>query len=239
MAEQYWPGEDPIGKTFRPGTPDMLLPLMQIVGVVGNTTQFGAQKGEQVEYYTLLSQWPAAMNLHLVVRTTHEPSGVIASLRTAIHDVAPDESVFDVALLETRIANAAADRRFSMGLFAFFAAIALLLAAIGIYGVMACLVGQRTRDIGIRMALGAQRRDILRNVLTRGLIPALLGAVCGLAAAAMGSRLLQSQLFGITTADVPTYLASAAILLAVALVACAIPAIRAARTNPLNILRTD
>ena len=239
MAEQYWPGEDPIGKTFRLGTPDMILPLLQVVGVVGNTTQFGAQKGDQVEYYTLLSQWPAALNLHLVVRTAQEPTGVVSSLRTAIHAVVPDEPIYDVELLANRIANSTADRRFSMGLFAFFAATALLLAAIGIYGVMACLVGQRTRDIGIRMALGAQRRNILRNEITRGLIPALLGAVCGLAVAGMGSRLLQSQLFGITPADLPTYLVSAVILLSAALGACAIPAFRAARTNPLEVLRTE
>ena len=239
MAEQYWPGEDPIGKTFRLGTPDMILPLLQVVGVVGNTTQFGAQKGDQVEYYTLLSQWPAALNLHLVVRTVQEPTSVVASLRTVIYAVVPDEPIHDVELLANRIANSTADRRFTMGLFAFFAATALLLAAIGIYGVMACLVGQRTRDIGIRMALGAQRRDILRNVITRGLIPALLSAVCGLAGARLGSRLLQSQLFGITPADLPTYLASAVILLSAALGACAIPAFRAARTNPLEVLRTE
>ncbi|HEX2100502.1 MAG TPA: ABC transporter permease, partial [Candidatus Synoicihabitans sp.] len=239
MADQFWPGEDPVGKTFQLGTPELKLPLFHIVGVVGNTTQFGAEQGEQVEYYTLLSQWPAALTLHLVVRTQQEPAEVMPSLRAAIREVAPDEPIFDVEVMEARIASYTSGRRFSMGIFIFFAATALLLAAIGIYGVMACIVGQRTRDIGIRMALGAQRVDVLRHVLTRGLAPALLGAGLGLGGAWAGSRLLQSQLFGITGNDVPTYVASALILLLTAFGACALPAWRAARTDPLKVLRAD
>ena len=141
--------------------------------------------------------------------------------------------------MSTRIANFSSDRRFNMGLFAFFAATALLLATIGIYGVLACLVGQRTREIGIRMALGAQRADVLRNVIGRGLSVAVPGVVIGLAGAWAGSRALKPQLFGVSGDDVLTYSASAVLLLIAALAACALPARRAAKVNPTEALRSE
>jgi predicted permease len=239
MAEQFWPDENPIGKVFQIGLPEMKLARMRIVGVVGNTTQIGAERGEQVEYYTLLSQWPATISLHLAVRTHQEPASVVASLRHAIREVAPDEPIFDVELMSDRIANFSSDRRFSMGLFSFFAATALLLATVGIYGVLACLVSQRTREIGIRMALGAQRADVLRNVMRRGLIVAIPGVLAGLVAAWAGSRALQSQLFGITHADLPVYALSGGFLLLAALIACALPAQRAVKVNPVEALRSE
>lgn len=239
MAEQFWPGEDPIGKMFQLGLPDMKLARMKIIGVVGNTTQVGAERGDQVEYYTLLSQWPATISLHLVVRTHGDPHGVVASLRSAIREAAPDEPIFDIELMSARIANFSSDRRFNMGLFSFFAATALLLASVGIYGVLACLVGQRTREIGIRMALGAQRSDVLRNVIGRGLGVALPGIVIGLAGAWAGSRALKSQLFGITGDDLLTYSVSGLLLVAAALIACALPARRATKVNPTEALRSE
>jgi Acidobacterial duplicated orphan permease len=239
MAEQFWPNEDPIGKTFRIGNLDMNLARMRIIGVVGNTLQMGAERGEQVEYYTLLSQWPATIALHLVARTQQDPLGVVASLRSAIREVAPDEPIFDVERMSTRIANFSSERRFNMGLFAFFAATALLLATVGIYGVLACLVGQRTREIGIRMALGAQRSDVLRNVIGRGLAVAFPGVLVGLACAWLGSRALSSQLFGITGGDLLTYAISGLLLLVAALIACAVPARRAANVNPTESLRAQ
>ncbi len=239
MADRFWPGENPIGKTFQVGEPGMQMPRMKIIGVVGNTTQTGAENGEPVEYYTPLSQWPATMMLHLVVRTRQDPAAAVASLRRAIHEVAPDEPIFDVALMTERIGNFSSDRRFKMDLFAFFAGTAVLLSSIGIYGVLACLVGQRTRDIGIRMALGAQRAQVLRNVIGHGLMLALPGVALGLVVAWAGSRVLESQLFGITGADVPAYVASGLVLLGAALLACALPAQRAARVDPIAALRTE
>jgi ABC-type antimicrobial peptide transport system permease subunit len=126
-----------------------------------------------------------------------------------------------------------------MGLFSFFAATALLLAVVGIYGVLACVVGQRTREVGIRMALGAQRRDVLRDVLARGLRLALPGVLLGLAGAWGVSRLLQSQLFGVTAADPLTYAAGALLLLLAAVAACLLPARRATRVNPIEALRAE
>jgi len=164
---------------------------------------------------------------------------VLASVRTAVRAVALDEPIFSVELMTSRIADFSSDRRFNMGLFTFFAATALLLAVIGIYGVLSCVVGQRTRDIGIRMALGAQRMDVLRNVLGRGLWLALPGVLLGLAGAWTGSRLLESQLFGIRGTDPFTYGAGAVLLLLAALVACYVPARRAASVNPIEALRAE
>jgi len=239
MAEQFWPGEDPVGKTFQFGYPEMHLPVMQIIGVVGNTRQGGLDQGEPAEYYCLLRQFAAPMYLHLVVRTRADPAGVLGSVRAAVKALAPDAPVYDVALMEDRIANFSSDRRFNMTLFAFFAATALLLAIIGIYGVLACLVGQHTRDIGVRLALGAQRADVLRGVVLHGFGLALPGTLLGLAGAWAGSRLLQSQLFGISASDAATYLVAAVLLLLAALLACLVPARRATRVDPIEVLRAE
>jgi hypothetical protein len=239
MADQIWPGEDPIGKRFQLGFPEMHLPAARVIGIVGSTTQLGLDRGELPEFYCLLKQYPAPMGLHLVVRSRADPAGVLASVRTAVRAVAQDEPIFSVELMTSRIAGFSSDRRFNMGLFTFFAATALLLAVIGIYGVLSCVVGQRTRDIGIRMALGAQRKDVLRNVLGRGLWLALPGVLLGLAGAWTGSRLLESQLFGIQGTDPVTYGAGAVLLLLAALAACYVPARRAASVNPIEALRAE
>ena len=152
---------------------------------------------------------------------------------------APDEPIFDVELMSARVADFASDRRFNMGLFTFFAATALLLAVIGIYGVLSCVVGQRTREVGIRMALGAMPRDVLRDVLARGLRLALPGVVLGLLGAWGVSRLLQSQLFGVAATDPLTYAAGALLLLSAAVAACLVPARRAMRVNPVEALRAE
>jgi predicted permease len=239
MADQIWPGEDAVGKRFQFGFPEMHMPAVLVIGIVGNTTQTGLDRGESAEYYCLLKQYPAPMPLHLVVRTRADPGSVLASVRTVVQAVAPDEPIFDVELMTSRIAGFSSDRRFNMGLFIFFAATALLLAVVGIYGVLACVVSQRTREVGIRMALGAQRRDVLRDVLARGLRLALPGVALGLAGAWAVNRLLQSQLFGVTGTDPITYAGSALLLLLAALVACYVPARRATRINPTEALRSE
>jgi ABC-type antimicrobial peptide transport system permease subunit len=179
------------------------------------------------------------MSLHLVVRTRADPAGVLASVRTAIRSAAPDEPTFDVELMTSRVSGFSSDRRFNMGLFIFFASTALLLAVVGIYGVLACVVSQRTREVGIRMALGAQQLDVLRNVLARGLRLAIPGVLLGLAGAWAVSRLLQSQLFGVTGTDPLTYSASALLLLIAAVLACYVPARRAMLVNPTEALRAE
>lgn len=239
MADELWPGTDPIGKPLQLGSIDMNFPRARVIGIVGNTTQVGAERGIAPECYFILRQWPAAMNFHLVVRSRADPSSLAGTIRAALHEAAPDEPVFDVQLMSERIASFSSDRRFNMGLFAFFAGTALLLAVIGIYGVLACIVGQRTREIGIRIALGAQRGDLLRGVLLRGLALAIPGVVVGLGGAWAGSRLLQSQLFGVSGNDVPAYLVGALLLILAALLACVVPARRATKVNPITALRAE
>jgi ABC-type antimicrobial peptide transport system permease subunit len=160
-------------------------------------------------------------------------------VRRAIRELEPDQPVYDIELMSDRIAGFSSDRRFSMGLFIFFALTALLLAATGIYGVLACLVGQRTREFGVRMALGAQGRDVLRQVMGRGLKVVLPAIGLGLIGARLGSRELQSQLFGVTGADRLTYAISGSLLLVTALLACIHPAVSASRTDPAVVLRSD
>ncbi len=239
MADKVWPGEDPIGKRIKLGFPNDPMSEARIIGIVGSTTQLGPEQGEPSEFYFAMRQYPAPMYSHLVVRTRADPAGVVASVRSAVRAVAPDQPIYDVKLMTERVADFSSDRRFNMGLFTFFAATALLLAVIGIYGVLAFVVGQRTREIGVRMALGAQRRDILRDVLARGLRLAVPGTLLGLAGAWVGSRLMQSLLFGVTATDGVTYLAGAALLLLAAVVACWIPARRATRVNPTDALRAE
>lgn len=164
---------------------------------------------------------------------------LLLALGGGILGVLAGQPIFDVELMSSRITNFSSDRRFTMGLFVFFAATALLLAAVEIYGVMACLVEQRTREIGIRVALGAQRSDVLRTVIERGLTVATAGVAIGLVTAWVGSRWLQSQLFGITGADLPAYAASGLLLLIAALLACVVPARRAAAVNPVEALRAE
>jgi putative ABC transport system permease protein len=238
MADQFWPGEDPIGKRFRLGWPELHAPWVQIVGVVGNTTQTGLERGESAEFYLSLQQFPTPEG-YVVVRTRMDPAAALASVRAAIQSVVKDEPIHDVQLMSERMAGFISGRRFNMDLFAVFAGVALLLALVGIYGVLSFFVSQRTREVGIRMALGAQRRDVLFDVLARGLRLAVPGVGLGLAGAWGVSSLLQSQLFGITGTDPLTYVGGALLLLLVALAACLIPARRAASINPTEALRAE
>ncbi|HUJ43159.1 MAG TPA: ABC transporter permease [Opitutaceae bacterium] len=239
MADRYWPGEDPIGKRFRLGTPDMQFPWVQVVGIVGNTTQTGLDRGATEEFYLSLRQFPTPVGMHLVVKTRMDAAAALASIRPAIQAVASNEPIHDVKPMAERLADFVSGRRFNMNLFTFFAGTALLLSVIGIYGVLSFVVSQRTREVGIRMALGAQRRDVLRDVLARGLRLAVPGALLGLAGAWAGSRLLQSQLFGVAASDPVTYVVSALLLLLAAVFACWIPAHRATRVNPTEALRAE
>ncbi len=239
MAEMLWPGEDALGRQFQMGLPQMNLPRFRVVGIAGNTTQRGLDQEIAPEFYAPMRQFPMPMTCHLVVRSRQDPAALLGSVRQAIKAVAPDETVHDIKIMSERIAERSADRRFNTGLFAFFGAVGLILSAIGIYGVLTFNVGRRTREIGIRMALGARPADVLREVLGSGLLLVLVGAALGSIGAFAGARLVQSQLFGVSGLDAFAYLVAALPLVATACVACWLPARRATRVDPLVALRAD
>jgi len=239
FARRYWPGEDPLGKRIKfPGSAARPQPWRTIVGVVRDVKQYGVDKPSTMQIYLPEAQSPVSW-LTLAVRTTGAPARMLNAIRTEIRSVDPDQAVFEVATMESLLAEAIAKRRFVMLLLAVFAALALTLAAIGIYGVMAYTVAQRTQEIGIRMALGAQTGDVLRLVVGQGMRLALGGVGIGLVAALGLTRLMTTLLFGVSATDPLTFVLIAVMLLLVALLACWIPARRATKVDPMVALRCD
>jgi predicted permease len=240
MARQFWPGENPIGRRIRTGgfdvTPDT--PWMTIVGVVNSVKQDALDAESRIAYYRFQGQTPSrAMNV--VVRSATEPAGLTGAVTTEIRTLDPDLPIYKMRTMEERVEASLAERRFSMLLLTLFAVLALGLAAIGIYGVMSYLVGQGTREFGIRLALGAAPRDLLLLVVRQGMSIAVVGMVLGLAGAFALTRFMRTLLYGVQASDPVTFAAIAATLTLVALVACFVPARRAARIDPIVSLRTE
>ena len=240
MANQFWPGEDPLGKRIRTGgfdvTPDT--PWMTIVGVVGGVKQDALDADSRIAYYRFQGQTPSrAMNV--VVRSRLDPSGLAAAVTGQIRALDPDLPIYKMRTMGERVEASLAERRFSMLLLTCFAVLALGLAAIGIYGVMAYLVSQSTRELGIRLALGAAPRDLLVLVVRQGMLVAATGMVIGLCGAFALTRFMRALLFGVQASDPATFLAIAMTLTLVALAACYVPARRAARIDPIVSLRTE
>jgi putative ABC transport system permease protein len=237
MAEKYWPGADPIGRRVRLG-PGSDGPWLAVVGVVGDVRQIGLADPPKEELYSSFHV-VTSQEMSMVVRTGDDPERLGAAVTAAIRSVDPEQPVFSVMSMERVIENASAERRISMVLLLLFAGMALLLSAIGIYGVMAYTTTQRRHEIGIRLALGAAAPDVLRLVVAQGMRLVLLGVAAGLLGAWLLSRALTSQLFGITAQDPLTYAAVALLLGSVALVATWVPARRATRVDPMISLRVE
>ena len=237
MAEKYWPGADPLGKRMRLNGPINEYPWMQVVGVVQNV-KHELQTPVTADYYLPNTQdvWSSMV---LVARTKGDPLSLAADMRQQVWSLDKDQPVFEVRTMAQVRALSVSLYSFSSFSLGIFAAIALMLAAIGIYGVMSYAVMQRTQEIGIRMALGARASDVLKLVVRSGMTLALLGVVAGLAGAFALTRLLQSLLFGVTPTDVPTFALVTLGLLLVALLACYIPARRATKVDPLVALRYE
>ncbi|HJQ25182.1 MAG TPA: ABC transporter permease [Blastocatellia bacterium] len=239
-ADLDFPGENPVGKRINMGGTDANnQPFwMQIVGVAANVRSIELQEAPTPEVYTCALQDPFS-TMSVVIRTTVEPTAIAATLRETAQAVDKAQPVSDVRTMENIVSEAVTQPRFNLILLAIFGGIALVLSASGIYGVMAYTVTQRTHEIGIRMALGARGGDVLRMVMGQGLRLTATGIGCGLLASLLLTRYLSSLLFGVSATDVVTFAVVAVFLAGVALVACFVPARRAAKTDPMVALRYE
>jgi putative ABC transport system permease protein len=240
MAERYWPGEDAIGRQFMMGTDDK--PWLTIVGIVGAVRHNAVVEEPRAEMYVAHAQLPghiqsAPRGMTLVVKTNGNPLGFAGALREAVRGIDRNLPVSDIRAMEAVAADALSQPRFVTFLLGVFAAIALALAAIGIYGTVSLLVAERTQEMGIRLALGAERSSILRMVLGQGLALTAAGLGLGLAGAVFLTRTLAGLVYGVGTLDPLTFAAVPAILCIVALLACLVPAVRAASVDPITTLR--
>ncbi len=241
FAQRVFHSNDVLGRRMKLAAPDSQVPWMEIVGVAGNVKvrSLRQSRSEEPVVYTPLLQSRVIVGLTVLVRTQGEPAAVFASLRNAIHQLDPQIAVFGVTTLRERMGEDARDTHSYAMLISLFATLAVALAGVGIYGVMAHMVGQRTREIGLRMALGALPSDALALVLRQGTKLAVIGVIFGVAGAVAASRLLRTLVFGVSVTDATTYAFASLLLLGIALLGCAIPAWRAARLDPLRALRHE
>jgi putative ABC transport system permease protein len=242
FAKTYFPNENPLGRRIQLGaTPENDVPTMEIVGVVSNVTQgLGLDpKAEMFVPYKQGDQLLPVFQLSVVIRTAADPHQEASSLRSAVAEIDPNQPIVKIRTMEDNMAATVAQPRFRTWLIGIFAALALLLAAVGIYGVMSYSVTQRTNEIGIRVTLGAQPNDVFRAVVGEGLRYALLGVAIGIAAGLALTRLLASFLYGISAYDPATFIAVAVLLVAVSAAASFFPARRATRVDPIIALRYE
>jgi predicted lysophospholipase L1 biosynthesis ABC-type transport system permease subunit len=238
MADRFWPGADPIGKRIKLGPEDSREPWMEVVGVAGDVKQSSLADRFKSQVYFPLGQTPVR-SLTLVAKSSSGPAAAAAALRRAVAGTDGNQPVWGAAGLESLLAETVAPRRFSTALLSAFAALALLLAMVGIYGVLSNSVGERRREIGLRLTLGAGASNVVRLVVLEGMRPVLLGLAAGALATAGMSRLVKRLLFEVSPNDPATVLAALLVVGAVALLASYIPARRAARVNPMEALRSE
>jgi putative ABC transport system permease protein len=239
MVRRYWPNTDPIGKRITFGDTDSAnVPWIEVVGVVGHTAHEGLDAERRIQLYLPHAQVGDNL-MTIVVRSAGNPATIIGPLRAAVRSVDPDQPIARVRTMEEMMDDALGQRRFSMLLLGLFAGLALLLASIGIYGVMSFDVARRSQEMGVRMALGAQPGNVLSLVVKRGMTLAVVGVVVGLAGAFALSRLIASQLYEVGATDPMTFAIVALLLTGVALTATLLPAIRATRGDPVVALRQE
>jgi putative ABC transport system permease protein len=238
LVQKYWPNEDPIGQTIQFGNMDGDLRLLHIVGVVGDVRDYGVDQAVAPTIYANALQRLPSSSWTVVARAQAEPTTLVPVMREAVRSLDP-QLPLKFRTLDQIFSSSLDQRRFSLVIFGFFGTTALLLASLGIYGVTSYAVAQRTQEIGIRIALGAQMRDVLKLVLRNAMSLVLIGAAVGLAGAYAATRLMSSLLFQVATTDLVTFVAVPAVLFVVALVACLIPARRATRVDPLVALKHE
>src|ERR1700677_154610 len=238
-AERWWPNQDPIGRRIKvPGFDVGAQPWRTVVGVVRDVKQAGLDAPQTMQIYLPHAQYRNGY-LTLVVRTKSDPMSLAAEVRRQVMQVDPEQAVSNIATMDQVLSDSIVSRRFSATLLGLLAGLGLLLAAIGVYGVISYGVSQRTREIGIRIALGAKRKDVLSLVVAQGMKLLLLGVGAGIVSALLLTPALSSLLFGVSPSDPVTFAGSAIFLAAVALFACYIPARRAAKVDPMVALRSE
>jgi putative ABC transport system permease protein len=233
FAERYWPGEDPVGR--RLAVDDDWL---TVVGVVGDIRQSGLDQEAAPHVYVPYLQMSQRRS-GMLLRTSVEPLSIVAAVRGQVNAIDADQPIYNVHAMDELIEGSLAARRLNLWLLAVFACTALLLAAVGIYGVISYSVTQRAREIGIRMALGAQAADVLKLVVRQGMIPVVMGLAAGTVGALLLTRVMATLLFGVSATDPLTFAAVALLLTLVALVACSVPALRAIKIDPMSALRYE
>jgi putative ABC transport system permease protein len=240
LARAYWPDEDAIGKRFKLGVPNA--PWLTIVGIVTDIRQMGMDvpvKAEMYFPYRQISSHPWYGPRDLVVRTSGDPMAIVSGVREVIRDADPDQPVSNIATMEEVLTRETGPRRLGMILLSIYAGLALLLASLGVYGVLSYLVVQQTPEIGVRMALGASRVDVLGLVMKSGVLLVLSGVLIGAISAFALTRLMTSLLFEVSATDPLTFFAISLLLIVVALVACFVPARRATKVDPMIALRYE
>lgn len=245
MARRFWPAESPLGKhltmTFMPGK------VREIVGVVGDVKQQGLDVDEPVATLYMPAVQRSASSpadwrsfpMFLVVRTSSRPTSLVSAVTNVVHQIDKEIPIHDIVTMDDFLAESLAQQRFNMLLLAAFAGLALVLAAIGIYSVLSYVVRRRTREIGLRIALGAETRDVIAMVLREGMRPAMIGMVIGLAGAFIFGRFLVHVIYGVRPSDPLTFVAVTLLLGGIALIACIVPAYRATKVEPMRALREE
>jgi putative ABC transport system permease protein len=243
LANRLWPGQDPVGKRLKQGWPENegpFNPWREIVGVVGDVKQFGLGEDVSMQTYIPLGQAGSEIwDVQVALRTATDPSAQIEPVKRALAEMDATLPIYNVDTMEDAISESVAPRRFSMILLGLFAALALVLAAVGLYSVIAYSVARRTREIGLRMSVGADRASVFRLVVRQGLFFSFVGAAIGVMAAAGASQLLASSLFGVSARDPLTFVLVPILLLFVAFAASAIPALAASRIDPMRAIRYE
>lgn len=242
MAKTFFPGQSPLGQHLQVGgTPENSVPWMEVVGVVGDVKEALGNDAKSEFYvpYRQADQVLPVLGLAFLLRTAGDPISLTSAFRNAVHEINPDQPVVKIRSMDENVAQSVSQPRFRTVLLGIFAGVALALAAIGIFSVMAYAVTQRTRELGVRMALGASRERILALVIGHGALLTILGVIAGLVASALLTRYLASLLFGIGRFDLPTLILMAAFVVLVSLAACYIPARRATRVDPMIALRYE
>jgi putative ABC transport system permease protein len=238
FARQYWPGEDAVGKRIRSG-PETSAPLLMVVGVVGRVKMEALNHdSNRVQGYLSFAQMPFS-GMTVITKAAGDPNQLIAGMRQQVKAIDPDQPIYNIRTMNEIRSDSVAPERLNLTLLSLFAGIALVLAVVGIYGVMSYSVTQRTHEIGIRMAIGAQPRDVFRMVIGQGIMLALIGVAFGLVGAFGLTRLMATMLFGVEPSDPATFAAIAILLTMVALVACYVPSRRATKVDPIVSLRYE